>query len=112
MECNRFRAESSHISPECLPGPKRQGQLLKTKSSSRPDFQPAWVKSWSCGRQQLLGLASALLSTVPEAAGLSVFVFSTPALHIQNSSVGSEFALGTHQFNPLLVLLELLAQLC
>lgn len=29
-----------------------------------------------------------------------------------NSSVGPELALGAHQFNPLLVLLELLAQLC
>lgn len=30
----------------------------------------------------------------------------------QNSSVGSEFTLGPHQFNPLLVLLKLLSQLC
>lgn len=32
--------------------------------------------------------------------------------HSLAGSVGSEFALGPHQFNPLLVLLELLAQLC
>lgn len=34
------------------------------------------------------------------------------ATSCQNSSIGSEFTLGTHQFNPLLVLLKLLSQLC
>lgn len=55
-------------------------------------------------QQWLLGLGSASQSTVPEGAGLLASGHS--------SSVGPELALGAHQFNPLLVLLELLAQLC
>lgn len=69
-----------------------RGSSVKAKSSYKASpALPACVGAkMKLGKQPLLGLVSAC----------------------QNSSVGSEFALGTHQLNPLLVLLKLLSQLC
>lgn len=98
----------------CLGWWLHKGQVLTGRPHQRwardcpsPAACGLWV--WCCLMRRALGLGSL--------ASIHAFVSSLASHHhrsplVCGGSVGPELALGPHQFNPLLVLLELLAQLC